>query len=107
MNEFFRDIKYATRGLIRKPAFSAITVATLALGIGGNTAILTTAHTILFSPLPFLEARNWSESKPQPPDPMATRTPSISGEAKFRNYGNKANRARCRPWWPDQPRIER
>jgi len=53
VNEFFRDIKYATRGLIRKPAFSAITVATLALGIGGNTAILTTAHTILFSPLPF------------------------------------------------------
>jgi putative ABC transport system permease protein len=53
MNEFARDIKYAIRDLIRKPAFSAIIVATLALGIGGNTAILIAAHTVLFSNLPF------------------------------------------------------
>jgi putative ABC transport system permease protein len=51
--ELFRDIRRATRSLTRNPGFSAVVVLTLALGIGGNTAILTAAHTIFFAPLPF------------------------------------------------------
>ncbi|HEY2844457.1 MAG TPA: ABC transporter permease [Bryobacteraceae bacterium] len=53
MHEFYTDIRYAIRGLLRKPGFSAVVLGTLALGIGGNAAILTAAYAIFFSPLPF------------------------------------------------------
>jgi hypothetical protein len=71
--EFLRDVKYASRNLTRKPAFSAVIIATLALGIGGNTAILIAAHAILFSPLPLSTQRgigshsrhhDWTERQP-------------------------------------------
>ncbi len=53
MGEFFRDIRYAARSLGRNPGFSATVILTLALGIGGNTAILGAARIIFFAPLPF------------------------------------------------------
>ncbi|HEY3743966.1 MAG TPA: hypothetical protein VGL53_29180 [Bryobacteraceae bacterium] len=53
MIEFLRDIRIATRNLLRRPAFGAVIIGTWALGIGGNTAILLAAYTVLFSPLPF------------------------------------------------------
>ncbi len=46
-------MKYSVRFLLREPGFAAIVVLTLALGIGGNTAILAAVRTILFAPLPF------------------------------------------------------
>ena len=56
MIEILRDMRFAVRNLRRRPAFAAIVIVTLALGIGGNTAILIAAHTILFTHLPFLHS---------------------------------------------------
>jgi hypothetical protein len=39
MESFVRDIRYVTRALLRTPGFFAVTVITLALGIGATTAI--------------------------------------------------------------------
>jgi predicted permease len=47
------DIGFALRTLARNPAFTAIVVATLALGIGSNTAIFSVVDGVLLKPLPF------------------------------------------------------
>jgi predicted permease len=51
-----RDIRYGLRQLRRNPVFSAIAIATLALSIGGITAIFSAFDWILLRPLPYPEA---------------------------------------------------
>ena len=51
-----QDIKYAARTLVRRPAVSLVIIATLALGIGANTAIFSLVHTVLLRSLPYPDA---------------------------------------------------
>jgi putative ABC transport system permease protein len=51
-----QDIKHAIRALKAKPGFTAVTLLTLAIGIGGTTAIFGAVNAVLLRPLPYPES---------------------------------------------------
>lgn len=56
VESFFEDLRYGWRGLRGSPGFTGVAVVTLAVGIGGTTAIFSAVNPILFETLPYPDA---------------------------------------------------
>ena len=66
METLLRDIRYGIRSLAKRPGFTAVTIITLALGIGANTTVFTLMDAVLLRSLPVRNANEIVE--------IATRT---------------------------------
>ena len=74
----WQDLRFGVRMLVGRPAFTALAVSILALGIGANTAMFSLVHGVLLKPLPFHEPhrlvqlwetnplRNWTDATASP-----------------------------------------
>src|SRR2546423_8937347 len=51
--QFLRDIRFGSRNLVRSRAFTGIAIGSLALGIGGSTAMYSVIYAVILDPFPY------------------------------------------------------
>jgi len=75
LETFLRDLRIGARSLRRTPLFTAVAIATLALGIGANTAIFSVIYKVMLRALPFPESDRIVMLWERPPKELITASP--------------------------------
>jgi putative ABC transport system permease protein len=80
-----RDLRVAARMLVRRPAFAATAIATIAIGIGSSTATFAVVNGVLLQPLPFPEPDRLLRLSSAPVERLFGLAPGL-GEAPFLDF---------------------
>ena len=93
LGELTQDVRFAARGLRRSPAFTAVALLTLAIGIGASVAMFTVVDSVLIRPLPYPEAERLVAVRPGQNanlalvDAMAEGAPSLEAVTGLSSWG--------------------
>ena len=88
-----QDLRLAFRTLFARPAFSAVAILTLALGIGANASVFTVFHAVLLAPLPYKDPSAvviLNEQTPQFPTLSVTRFNYEDWRARAKSFSAMA-----------------
>ena len=80
------DARYALRDLARRPAFTAVVLATLALGVGANAAIFSVVNGVLLRPLPYPHAERVVAFGHEPPHWLAASQDFLDYHRELRSF---------------------
>lgn len=83
LEDFLQDLRYAVRSLARHKGFAATAVASLALGIGANTAIFSVVSGLVLRPLPFAEPDRLVQLHGK--SPLFPRGDAVNNLGEYRN----------------------
>lgn len=87
LEEFARDVRYSCRTLARRPGFTFVAVATLAIGIGASTAMFTIVNSVLLRPLAYVDPERLVWVAERRPSGEESGTTSPRTVTAWRNQG--------------------
>jgi len=89
------DFRHAFRGLRKAPGFTAVSVATLAVGLGMNVAVFSLVNAVMLRSLPYAEPERlvslWEESFKGEPSDFSSSGSSLGGKTAGRTTVSPAN----------------
>src|SRR5712692_5987752 len=92
MENTIQDLRFALRGWRKAPGFAIAAIATLALGIGANTAIFSVVSGVLLRPLPFVHPESLVQLyETQPRNSIQT---GFDGPVVYRDFEEWRTRSR-------------